>query len=184
MAELDGLIFAQYAFTIGGAEPCRTGFHLEAGVTNESLSDTCDALDTLLTLKLRNILTTSDTVDSITCKRVGDPQLAPAPVSEHVKTLGSAGTVTGTRDAPTELGIVIQLKTALAGRRSRGHMFLPPVIAHADISGEGFASGSGYVTVCNAFSTELAKLVAGASGHPSSGVLTNQNLCIFSKAGR
>lgn len=101
---------------------------------------------------------------STTVKQVVDPTTVDNPL-EYVNPVNLAGTRGAiTHNSPASLCALIQLKTPVASRRARGHIFLAPSYAQNEMNGDVYNGAAGYAVGVIAFA---AKLATGCSPTPT-----------------
>jgi hypothetical protein len=123
----------------------------------------------------------SSTVDQVTSKQVMDPLIKQSPLeAAHIVNLPGTHAPAGTQ-APNSLCGVLAIKTQLASRRGRGHLFLPPAVASTAFSGDILNQADPYYTNCVAFATRL-QAGCGPSQTWTGSHLSQWQLCIYSRA--
>lgn len=186
MALLDGLAKCTILSKLGNGQAVSNTFHISksgAGSPPDltELTDLAVQIGTWFGTSYEAALLAADTLYSVTTYQVTDP-VAIVPIEEsvnviaHVGTNGSSG-----RTAPASTCPVLSLHTAVASRRARGHLFLPPTIAGSD-----FTTANAYSTGSSNWSNYTAlqgKYAAGCGLSPTwtGAELSQWTLCIFSK---
>lgn len=120
-------------------------------------------------------------VDQVVAKQVMDPKIKDSPLeAQHI--VNAAGTHSPPGAVvPQSLCGVVSLKTQLASRRGRGHLFMPPALSATSFTADLLTVSDPYYVALTAFATALQK---GCTLSPTwSGThLSQWSLCIFSKA--
>lgn len=148
-----------------GAEIFETGFWLKgaAPISDAAASVLAAQLATFFGTDLKPsvvpLITTTSGYDNL--RVYGYPTGGPTAVSVGVAAIASgAGTGTG-QSNPNQVSIVATLRTALAGRRNRGRMYLPANAANI-ISGQlSSAQCTSLATAVAAFFTDINSNAAG-----------------------
>lgn len=185
MALFNGLIAVQLLGHSSDGQATSNTFHLSnpsAGSPPDfdELTGVANDLDTWLTTQYRAIAVTTWTFDSIVCRNVTDPA-NPVVTQEAQKSIGSAGTKNVSGSAvPQALSPLLFFQTPNASRRFRGHLFLPPIVNAADVSGNVLNTGTAYYTTLQAFRDKLRAGIATSRTWTGSH-LSNYNLVLYSK---
>jgi hypothetical protein len=149
---------------IGGTEEALNTLHYVAeGVVGEvdvaSAQEVGDKVRDALSAAFRAFLPTSWTFDGVYVSEVVDPGDPSAVGSSAYSSAMAAGTRVGTPNAPLEMCGLISLRTSLAGRSFRGHLFAPPITSvTSDVSNETLQTA--YVTLLNNYATALGTNLA------------------------
>jgi hypothetical protein len=179
-----GLARVAIKSTVQGGQAVNNTFYISDGSANipdlSKLTNLATDLDAFFTTTYRVLLTTNGILQNYTVSQVSDP-LDPSPYVQYVKNIALAGTRTEpSSHAPNQLCAVASLKTALVGRRYRGHLFLPPSLDQASISGTGFSSGN-YLTAVNNFVAKLVNGTAAPTPTWTGSTLSGWTLAVFSR---
>lgn len=180
------LIRCQFKSTVdSGQEVLNTFYVANVGLGVPALTDLADCgsdLHTYFATTYRALLKTAWTWDQIDCSQVSDV-LDPAPILKVTTAVNQAGTASNPSvGTPVPICGLVSLKTPLASRRYRGHLFLPPLFDEAQINGAGIQNGGAYDTAKNNFAAALAT-GAGSSPTWTGSFLSNCTLVVYSEAG-
>jgi len=139
-------------------------FHLSrAGGSPPSLADLTQlAADWVayFSTTWRACLSTAFTWDSVIAKQVVDPTTVDSPL-EATNAVNLAGTRAGvTHGGPASICALISIKSPVASRRARAHVFGPPSYNTADLNGDNYATAGSYWIAMAAY---VAKLATGCS---------------------
>lgn len=128
----------------------------------------------------RAMMTTADTWQSIKVSQVIFPT-GSGPYGEQLLVVNEAGTVSSSKSCPESVCGLISLKTNVAKKYARGHLFLPPAWDKADL-GAPRVWGTGAVYKTNGIAL-AAKFAAGCGPTPTwTGTqLSGWTLAIYSK---
>jgi hypothetical protein len=152
------------------------------GVPDPTLcEDIAVAFGDLIKSSYRGMLRSLDTLDGIvvSAMRAADDDVSAIPQASY--NINLAGTLSGARSTPTEMSLVLKLKSTLAGRRYRGHNFLPTPSATGSIAGEIVDVTTTDYTRAVAYADVLKTGFDGAAA-PWSGDLSGWTLAIYSRA--
>jgi hypothetical protein len=170
--------------TLNDESAVRTSFHYDTGedITAATLQSKGDSgsISTWLT-NYRAMLPTFYRLDRLVLSQVHDPNDPGDTILEYVKDISLAGTRTVDGLTPKELCAVMQLKTAIASRRTRGRFFAPPCSNKADVIGDNFDATTAYANAVGTFTNELMKSAASAGGSHWAGAWDGTDLCIYSR---
>lgn len=138
-----------------------------AGGGPPSLADLTQLANDVITyfsVTYRNTLSNNFSWLSVTTKQIVDPTTVDSPLEYQAPTnlAGTRGLIT--HNSPASLCALIQLKTPVASRRARGHIFCAPSYAQNELNGDVYNGGAGYATGVIAFA---AKLATGCSPTPT-----------------
>lgn len=129
----------------------------------------------------RLLLNTGATWNSISCFQVPDPT-APTPPGKYTLNLNLAGTRTavGTK-TPQSACAVMSIQSALATKKYRSHLMLPPALDPAQLNGDIWDTTKAYYLNSVALA---AKFAAGSGASPTwtGTTLSNYFMANFSKS--
>lgn len=137
MATLPDIASVTFLSKLSTGQVCSNTFHiaktLGAAPDLATLTALSSDLQTYFDTTYRLMLTTSDTWLSVAVRQVPDPR-SPGGQLEYVRTVNLAGTYAFTRNMPESACGVLSIKTPVATRRARGHMFAPSMIDRGNIA--------------------------------------------------
>ena len=131
------------------------------------------------------MLPTTSSWDSITVRQVRDNTVTP---KEALLEYSRAEGVPGTRSLsanllPRQACALLQLRSVVASRRFRSHLFMPPAFNQAAVTGDMLTgTGNEYWNAVNNFRAALASGLASATARWSGSTLSNFSVCSFSNA--
>jgi hypothetical protein len=127
---------------------------------------------------------TSLRLDAVVAKQQKDPRDDADDPPAASRVVDDVGTRTADGNVPAELCAVLSGHADVSSRRSRGHVFLPPVLDSDQMTDfSEFTSSGTYITAINSFVTQLEKLLYTAGGSHASGGAEDWDLATFSRVG-
>lgn len=162
MAILNGIAKVSMVSHLGSGQTIVNTVHIaKAGLgtppTITQLSDLAAQWSTYFAPTYEALLTTQDTFDRIQVSQVPDPAAPTAPLEAVQLVNAGGGRTPGGAQVPDSLCAVLSLKTTIASRRFRGHLFMPPVINNASVaSGNNVGTSGAYYTALSNFAARLA----------------------------
>lgn len=185
MPLLTNLAEVQFLTTMTSGQAVSNTFHISKGAggsvpTLADLTNLAADIVTYFQTTYQATIATTDTFQSVTVRQVTtDPATDPAAQAQQTVAHVGTHTLSGSA-APESACAVLRIKTPLASRRSRGHLFLPPGKVAADMAGDVWSAGSTYITNCNNLA---AKFATGCLPTPTwtGSTLSAWTLCVYSK---
>jgi hypothetical protein len=169
----------------------RNSFHVRlnetAGdVTSSFLNDLLDSSGTDdLVSAYRGMLSERMELDGILLRQVQDPLNPGDTKLEQFRADQSDGLLpAGAVGSPMEMTGILSLHTDTAGRRFRGHVFLPPPLDTDQIVGSHWSNGGAYDTAVRAFEDQLVLTMEPAGGAHYDGAWNDVDLVIYSRRAR
>jgi len=187
-APLSDIVRVQFKSLVSPiSQTCLNTFHIgKAGSGIPSLATMtalATELQTAFTSTYRGMLRTADSWQSIIVSQIADP-LDPDPEVRFEKTVNLAGTRTNpATTVPDAICAVASLRSPLASRRYRGHLFLPPSLDQASIAGQAFLTSNAYFLAAQALVATFATGVGPSQTWAGTNLSTWQ-LVLYSKRDR
>jgi hypothetical protein len=129
-----------------------------------TLQGLADDWVTYFSATYRATLATQFVWDSIIARQVVDPTSVDIRLeATHITNLaGTRGSVT--HGVPASICALVSMKSPIASRRARAHVFMAPAYNAADLNGDNFLGAASYLTNIDAY---VAKLATGCSPVPT-----------------
>ena len=119
----------------------------------------------------------------LSATQVRDPKITPPEVvlqAQHPLSVSGVRTAS-TNFSPQPACALINFRTAVASRRFRSWMFLPPAMDSGSLLGDNFQTTNAYWTSCVTLNSAYTTGTANAATRWTGTTLTNYSLCCYSK---
>lgn len=144
MSLFNGLARVTFLSKYGNGQAISNTFHIfnaTAGAPPDlaELTQLGTDLHTYFATAYEAVLTADDTFVQITVGQVTDPT-SPVVELEAVNTVNHVGSLSSGRTTPRSAAVLFSLRSPVASRRSRGHLFLPGIPSSSSLNGDNWSS--------------------------------------------
>jgi len=147
------------------------------------LQGLADDLAPVFTTPYQGNLVSGASFTLIRATQVRDPKITPAEVvlqAQHPLSVSGVRTAS-TNFSPQPACALINFRTAVASRRFRSWMFLPPAMDSGSLLGDNFQTTNAYWTSCVTLNSAYTTGTSIAATRWTGTTLTNYSLCCYSK---